>query len=209
MTDHDPANTGGPGEVERELARLRATILLQERTIKRHAAELALLRASAGQPAPVAVAASPAARIADIRPPSNAPAFPLVPGSDYTVVFDGGADPNPGRGYGSFQIVGAGGVVAHRRVELGDRVTNNQAEYRTLVRALETLAALPGLDTARAKIAVRGDSELLIKQITGRYKVNKPELRPLHQQVIALLGRFQGADVKWHGRANSVRVLGH
>jgi ribonuclease HI len=180
---------------------------------------LAALRAGAGagagadQPALRTDArpptSDPAPPTSDLRPPTSSPAFPLVPGSDYTVVFDGGADPNPGRGYGSFQIVGPHGVVAHRTVQLGDRVTNNQAEYRTLIHALETVAALPGLDPARTTVAVRGDSDLLIKQLTGQWKVKHPEIRPLHARALALLAAFARTDVKWHGRAHSVRVLGH
>jgi len=186
-------------EVERELARLRAAVTLHERTIRRQEAELAELRARVG-----AVVPAPAAGGAGRRP-----SFPLVPGSDYTIVFDGGADPNPGRGYGSYQIVGAEGVVVHREVELGERVTNNQAEYRTLILALEELVERLGGEAARTVVAVRGDSDLLIKQLTGQWKVKHPEIRPLHAQAVGLLGGFRWTDVAWHGRHNSVRVLGH
>lgn len=196
-----------PPALDRELAKLRATIALHERTIKRQEAELATLRARVE----TGHGTDPLGTAPAVDPPAAAarPAFPLVAGSDYTVVFDGGADPNPGRGYGSFQIVGPAGLVAHQEVQLGNHVTNNQAEYRTLIHALEALAALPGVDPARLVVAVRGDSDLLIKQITGLWKVKHPEIRPLHARVVALLGAFRRADVKWHGRANSVRVLGH
>ncbi|MDP9366300.1 MAG: ribonuclease HI family protein [Chloroflexota bacterium] len=132
-----------------------------------------------------------------------------MPGADFTIVFDGGAIGNPGRGYGSYQIVGREGLVAQERLEYGDRVTNNQAEYRTLVEALEDLRDRLGRDATRSSIAVRGDSQLVIQQVTGRWKVKHPELQPLRAQVVDLLRGFARSDVAWHRRDASVRLLGH
>ena len=63
----------------------------------------------------------------------------LVSGT-YDIVFDGGSKGDPGLGYGSYEITLDDEVIARTTLEYGDRVTNNQAEYTTLVRALEWLA---------------------------------------------------------------------
>ncbi len=131
-----------------------------------------------------------------------------VAGADFTIVFDGGSIGNPGRGYGSYQIVGGEGIVAQRRLEYGNRVTNNQAEYRTLIHALEDLLGRV-VSADKVPIAVRGDSKLVIEQVNGRWKVNHPDLRPLHARAVELLRSFGRKDVAWHRRDASVRVLGH
>jgi probable phosphoglycerate mutase len=129
--------------------------------------------------------------------------------AEYAIVFDGGALGNPGKGYGSFQILGADGVVAHERLEYGDRVTNNQAEYRTLIAALERLQALVPGAVSGVAVRVRGDSSLVVNQVNGRWKVKHPDLQPLHRRAVELLRGFGRADVQWHRRDASVRVLGH
>jgi len=131
-----------------------------------------------------------------------------VGGFDYTIVFDGGSLGNPGKGYGSFQIVDRTGVVAAERLDFGDGVTNNQAEFRTLIRALETLREHLG-GGAPASVAVRGDSQLVINTVNGSWKARHPELIPLRDRAVALLRGFSRTDVAWQRRSASVRVLGH
>jgi ribonuclease HI len=207
-------------ELIRLVGELRAAIARHEATIAQQRQAIAALQARAGtgratdEDGAAAVAARPAA--AEARrssPPAAAPpAEPVarpVPGADFTVVFDGGSLGNPGRGYGSYQIVGGDGLVAHRRLEFGDRVSNNQAEYRTLIDALEDLHARLGRDSAGAAIAVRGDSQLVVNQVIGRWRVKHPDLQPLRERVAALLKGFQRTDVAWQPRAASARVLGH
>lgn len=192
-------------------ADLRATVDRLRRTIDQQRAEIDALRKLAGAAPtderrttlPVAESPSPTPSVARHR------VAPPTAGADYTIVFDGGAIGNPGRGYGSYQVVGPSGLVAQRRVEYGDGVTNNQAEYRTLVEALEDLRDRLGRDAERVVVAVRGDSQLVVNQVTGRWKVKHPELRPLHRQVVELLRGFASSDVAWHRRDVSVRFLGH
>lgn len=129
--------------------------------------------------------------------------------SEYKIVFDGGSLGNPGKGYGSYVIHGPDGYRVHERLTYGDDVTNNQAEYRTLIAALQRLRHdCPGSDKAM-RVAVRGDSQLVINQVNGRWKVRNPGLAPLHREAVSLLHDFGAHDVSWHPRANSVRVLGH
>jgi ribonuclease HI len=130
----------------------------------------------------------------------------------YRIVFDGGSLGNPGRGYGSYAITGPGGFAAKEMLsydERGDRVTNNEAEYLTLIAALERLARDLGERAARARVSVRGDSQLVISQLRGAWKVRKEELKPLHYRASVLLDGFGRFELAWQPRAETVKVLGH
>lgn len=131
--------------------------------------------------------------------------------ADYTIIFDGGSRGNPGEGYGSYELR----TRTARRIErltFGNNVTNNEAEYWTLLAALrdvlDSIAAASG-DPKAYTIAVRGDSQLVIFQVLGKWKVRTPHIRPLQTEATALLARFKRADVQWQPRAMSVRTLGH
>lgn len=131
---------------------------------------------------------------------------------DYTIVFDGGALGNPGRGYGSYELATRAGQHKRKRLEFGDRITNNEAEYLTLIAALEELAAMVARHDRRPaefSVCIRGDSQLVVEQLLGRWKVKHPNMRPLHARARALLDDFGRVDLAWHARANSVRTLGH
>ena len=70
------------------------------------------------------------------------------------------------------------------------RTTNNQAEYRAIIAALEEAARLG------ARLAdISLDSELVVKQIKGEYRVKKTTLKPLYQQVSQLLGSLEGFTI--------------
>lgn len=131
--------------------------------------------------------------------------------ADYTIIFDGGSRGNPGAGYGSYELR----TRTRReivRLTFGSNVTNNEAEYRTLIAALrDTLSRLAASETdpGSRSIAVHGDSQLVIFQVTGKWKVKTPHIRPLHAEATALLARFMRADLQWQPRAMSVRALGH
>ena len=100
------------------------------------------------------------------------------------VYFDGASRGNPGPGAVGWCLVTSDGVVAEGGERIG-RVTNNQAEYAALIRALEG-ADEYGFDT----IDVRGDSELVIKQVRGEWDANDPTLRERRVRVRELLERF-------------------
>ena len=102
---------------------------------------------------------------------------------------DGGARGNPGpAGYGAVLHDEAGTVLAELSEFLGNR-TNNYAEYSGLLGCLQWT-----LDHGHRRLRVVSDSELMVKQIQGKYKVNSPDLRPLWEEArrrIALLDRFE------------------
>jgi ribonuclease HI len=130
----------------------------------------------------------------------------------YTLIFDGGSLGNPGRGYGSFQATSDRGATIGDRFDFspaGEAVTNNQAEYLALIGALERLKEVLGERANLTTVDVRGDSQLVVNQLLGRWKVNNPELKPLHERARSLLRGFGRTELHWHDRANSVRALGH
>lgn len=132
-------------------------------------------------------------------------------GADYMIIFDGGARGNPGEGYGSYELRTRAGREIER-LTFGNHITNNEAEYQTLIAALRDVInrlAAAHADLHACTLSVRGDSQLVIFQVTGKWKVRTPHIRPLHAEATALLARFKHADVQWHPRAMSVRTLGH
>jgi ribonuclease HI len=132
--------------------------------------------------------------------------------SDYMIVFDGGSIGNPGRGYGSYAITGPGGEQRITKLEFSGRVTSNEAEYDTLAAALEgLLAALraAGDDPAATSVSVRGDSLLVINQLTGEWKARELRMQERRDRILALARHFKRVSYVHQPRARSVAVLGH
>jgi ribonuclease HI len=127
-------------------------------------------------------------------PQTSAPRFTDTPDtaaqtSWVTAHCDGGARGNPGpAGYGAVLQDETGKVLAELSEFLGVR-TNNYAEYSGLLGCLQW-----ALDGGWQRLRVVSDSELMVKQIQGKYKVNSPDLRPLWEEArrrIAKLERFE------------------
>lgn len=119
--------------------------------------------------------------------------FPAEPqsGGWITAYCDGGSRGNPGpAGYGVF-MQGPGGETLAELSEYLGRATNNVAEYRGLLAALEY-----ALKSGHARLKVVADSELLVKQIQGRYKVNSPDLRPLYEEAKRRIARLDGFRIE-------------
>jgi ribonuclease HI len=104
---------------------------------------------------------------------------------------DGVSRGNPGRAaIGAIIRDEKGGLVASISQSIG-RATNNQAEYRAIIAALEE--ALP---LGAANIELNSDSELVVKQVKGQYRVRKEDLRPLYQRVKQLQSSLKGFKIK-------------
>ena len=107
-----------------------------------------------------------------------------------TAFFDGGARSNPGpAGYGVYIVDDLGNVLAELHGSLGI-ATNNIAEYRGLIAALQW-----AVDNGVKEITVKGDSLLIIQQMRGVYKVKNEGLKPLHMQARMLM--MQVGNVKF------------
>jgi ribonuclease HI len=128
---------------------------------------------------------------------------------DFTLVFDGGSLGNPGLGYGSYEIVTANGSLAARQIEFGNDMTNNQAEFRALIAGLEDLLGRLGAQSSARSLAVRGDSQLVIRGLSGAWRVKHPGLRPLYEEARHLLARFARVELIWQPRQESVKAFGH
>jgi ribonuclease HI len=98
---------------------------------------------------------------------------------------DGAARGNPGpAGAGAYLTTPDGEVVAEVAEGLGE-TTNNVAEYTAAILGLERAAAL-----GAREVLLRSDSQLLVNQLTGRYRVKTAHLQPLHRRVRELAAGF-------------------
>lgn len=106
-------------------------------------------------------------------------------GPCWILYIDGGARGNPGpAGAGAALYDGKGLKVAEMRWPLG-RTTNNTAEYEGLIRGLE-MAKTAG---AR-RLEVRSDSELIVRQMRGEYRVKAPHLKKAAQRAVGAVARL-------------------
>ena len=108
-----------------------------------------------------------------------------------TLFADGGSRGNPGpAASGAVLYDESGDVLDEIGLFLGV-TTNNVAEWTALIEGLKAALAR-GVE----EIAVRLDSELVVRQLSGQYKVKHPGLIPLHAQAKVLLRKFRAADVR-------------
>jgi len=98
---------------------------------------------------------------------------------------DGAARGNPGpAGIGAVVVTEDGEVLAEVAEGIGE-TTNNVAEYRAMIAGLERAAEL-----GATQVAVKSDSNLLVEQMNGRYRVKHPNLKPLYAEALAVASRF-------------------
>lgn len=129
-------------------------------------------------PKPPAVTAPPA-------PASDGKAYPRL-----RLFTDGAARGNPGpSGAGAVLLEPGGQVVAKLGKYLGVQ-TNNHAEYTALLLGLKHARTL-----GAKELEVFSDSELLVRQLTGRYQVRSPTLKPLYEEAVRLLKSFPKVKV--------------
>jgi len=103
---------------------------------------------------------------------------------------DGASAGNPGlAAIGAVLKDGQGKLLARISRRIGE-ATNNQAEYRAIIAALEEAIGL-----GAEEVDIKSDSELVVKQINGSYRVKKATLRPLYQRVVQLIGSFAAFSI--------------
>ncbi len=111
--------------------------------------------------------------------------------SKLTVNVDGGARGNPGPAAIGAVVRNPEGEILEERGERIGRATNNVAEYRALLLGIE-LAAAHGA----GELELIGDSELIVRQVEGRYKVKDATMKELHGEVKAALEPFQSWSIR-------------
>ena len=103
----------------------------------------------------------------------------------WLIYTDGASRGNPGPASFGAVVYDPEGKERHRISEAIGVTTNNVAEYRGLIAGIEAALAL-----GAARLEVRMDSELIVRQVIGRYRVKNPGLIPLHNRLLALRSRF-------------------
>ncbi|MBI5235933.1 MAG: ribonuclease HI family protein [Deltaproteobacteria bacterium] len=107
-------------------------------------------------------------------------------GSAWTLCVDGASRGNPGLAGAGAAIKDPSGNVVKRLKKFLGSVTNNAAEYNALIMGLEAARSM-GIDD----ISVKADSELMVKQVNGLYRVKSEDLRPLYDRAMTSLKGFK------------------
>src|SRR5881398_2365854 len=108
-----------------------------------------------------------------------------------TLQFDGGSRGNPGPAGIGVVVRAADGTPLVTLGRFVGRCTNNVAEYRALITAMEEAKRL-----GAKRIVIRGDSELIIKQMKGEYRVKHPDMKVLYEEAQNLIRQFDEAKIE-------------
>ena len=122
---------------------------------------------------------------------------------DWVVFADGASRGNPGPASVGAVVYDESGREIHTVSRRIGRATNNEAEYRAAIAGLEAALALGARD-----VELRMDSELVVRQLDGRYKVRNPSLRRLFGRVKDLQWRFASLRVQHVRREQNRRADG-
>ncbi|WP_302083186.1 ribonuclease HI family protein [Salinibaculum rarum] len=121
-----------------------------------------------------------------------------------TLYFDGACKNNPGpAAYGYVLYDASGDELTTDSHHFADHATNNEAEYHAIEEGLRT-----ALDAGISELLIRGDSQLVIKQVRGEYDVNAENLTTLCNRVRALIEGFDGVVLDHVTRDNNHRADG-
>jgi len=104
---------------------------------------------------------------------------------------DGASRGNPGPAAAGFTLADSAGTQLQAKAFFLGQATNNVAEYTSFVKALEAAKQI-----GAEQLMVFSDSELLVRQINGQYKVRSEQIRPLFRQAVNLLGEFKTWKVR-------------
>jgi phosphoribosylglycinamide formyltransferase-1 len=108
-----------------------------------------------------------------------------------TIYTDGGSRGNPGPAAAGFILADSGGNTLQAKAFFLGQTTNNIAEYTAIIKALEAAKQF-----GAKRLMVFSDSELLVKQVNGQYKVKSEQIRPLFRQAVNLINEFEDCKVK-------------
>jgi len=111
---------------------------------------------------------------------------------------DGGSRGNPGPAAAAFVLTDSAGTKLDAKGFFLGQTTNNVAEYTAIIKALEAAK-----QTAAKQLTVFSDSELLVKQLNGQYRVKSDQIKPLFNQALDLLNQFQDWQVQHVARGKN------
>ena len=129
-----------------------------------------------------------------------APTYNASMSDTYLIHTDGGARGNPGPAAFAFTIERPNGDDIEEKGFLGN-TTNNVAEYTALIRALHHAHKVGG-----KSLIVQSDSELIVNQMNGKFKVKHPGLLPLYRQACELRDRFDSVVIRHIYREDNDRA---
>jgi len=112
---------------------------------------------------------------------------------ELVIYCDGGARGNPGPAAIGAVVLDPSTEPPTRLATVSERIgvaTNNVAEYRALVAGLEAAREFPA-----RRVRVRADSQLLVRQLEGRYRVKQAHLRPFFERARELLGEYEDVEL--------------
>ena len=109
----------------------------------------------------------------------------------YLLQFDGASEPNPGESCGGAVLFDPHGKVIFERGEYIDHATNNQAEYTGLLVGLVSC-----LEQGVKNLLIEGDSNLVVNQVAGKWKIKDPELQIFHAEIIKLMDHFDFVAIR-------------
>lgn len=118
----------------------------------------------------------------------------------WTIHIDGAARGNPGPAAFAYVIEAPAAPPVEAKGRLGS-ATNNVAEYTALVKSLEKALELGG-----RRAVVHSDSELLVKQMNGEYRVKSPDLRPLYEHARQLVRQFEHVALRHVPRSQNAHA---
>jgi ribonuclease HI len=124
-------------------------------------------------------------------------------GGRLIVNVDGGSRGNPGPGAVAAVVRDADGNLLEERGELIGEGTNNVAEYKAVLLGISRAA-----DLGASEVELIGDSELVVRQVKGEYKVKDAALRELHAQVRDALRQFEDWSIRHVRREQNERADG-
>jgi ribonuclease HI len=104
---------------------------------------------------------------------------------------DGACSGNPGPCGSAAIIKDEGGTTLLEKMLAFGPGTNNEAEYKALILGLEHAAQLKP-----DHLTIRSDSELMVRQVAGQYRIKAEHLKPLHTQVMRLLAPFKSVEIE-------------
>lgn len=129
------------------------------------------------------------------------------------LLFDGGnGGPNVNKGYGSFIIRANKNspTLHHECVEFTNPMTNNEAEYNTLIYALQWIHDhIDDPEYEYGVLEIEGDSQLIRCQVLGLWQVRELRMKPLRDRVQQLLNVFTRWSYNYIPRIHVVEILGH
>jgi ribonuclease HI len=122
-------------------------------------------------------------------------------GKTLTLHFDGGSRGNPGPAGIGVVLLDEDGDPLYELGEFLGRCTSNVAEYTALLRGLAAAKKL-----GAKKVLIKADSELVVRQINGIYKVKSPDLKPLYEQAKTLIRQIGDVTISHVYREGNARA---